>query len=94
MPVSATRFGTALMKRFKDDCREAGYACWLCGQPIDYDAPQGHPNSFEGDHAIPSSVDPGLSDDYDNLRPCHMSCNRARSNNPPEFSLGTPSELW
>lgn len=94
MPVSSTRYGIELMRRFKAECGEAGLPCWLCGQPIDYRAPQGDPNAFEGDHVIPSSVDPELADDVDNLRPSHASCNRARSNNAPSFSLGVPSERW
>jgi 5-methylcytosine-specific restriction endonuclease McrA len=50
--------------------------CWLCGEPIDYDAPAGSPDAFEADHAIPLAH--GGSDVLGNLRPAHHRCNRGR----------------
>lgn len=35
--------------------RAQGYPCALCGQPINYGLPSGHPDSFEVDEVVPVS---------------------------------------
>ena len=61
-----------------------GNTCWLCGHPID-----GLPSA---DHVIPRSR--GGSDDIENLRPAHPSCNYSRGNRPPKrrTTLSTPTD--
>lgn len=51
-----------------------GNICWLCHQPI--------PGLPSADHVIPRSR--GGTDDIENLRPAHPSCNYARGNRPPK----------
>lgn len=71
--------------------------CWICHQPIDYDADPFTPNAYELDHIIPVSCAPHLARDPNNLRPAHRRCNRNRSNHPPPKPrppLGTTSRTW
>jgi len=51
--------------------------CWLCHEPIDYDAPARTPRSFTVDEVIPRSKG-GSATDPDNLRPAHHVCNSER----------------
>lgn len=68
--------------------------CWICGQPIDYTAPAGHPDAFEADHRIPRSLAPHLAEDPANLEAAHRRCNRQRGTQPPHPDLGTTSRDW
>lgn len=55
--------------------------CWLCGQPIDYQADRRrHPNALNVDHVIPRSARPDLAFARSNLRPAHRHCNLSRGN--------------
>lgn len=58
-----------------------GAPCHLCGKPIDYSLPAGHPMSFELDEIVPVSKggDP-LS--RGNVAPAHRICNQKRGNKP------------
>ena len=67
-----------LKARFKQDSRNRRSPCHLCGQPIDYDAPPQHRDSFEADHIHPVRDRPDLAYVYGNLAPAHSRCNRAR----------------
>ena len=59
--------------------RSQGLPCALCGEPIDYDLPHGHPMAFEVDEIIPVSLggDP-LS--KENTQPTHRICNERKGN--------------
>ena len=57
-----------------------GAPCWLCGQPIDYQA-TGGPWSFHADHVTPGDPD-------SELRPAHARCNESRGAN------GGGSDFW
>lgn len=35
--------------------RDQGYPCALCGAPIDYSLPAGHPDAYEMDEVVPVS---------------------------------------
>ena len=63
----------ALRRRVADECRP----CHLCGKPIDYSLPAGHPMCYELDEIVPVSKggDP-LS--YGNVAPAHRICNQKR----------------
>jgi len=56
--------------------------CHLCGQPIDYTLPAGHPWSFEVDHLVPISRG-GDPYDYANVDAAHRICNQRRGNAMP-----------
>ena len=84
-----------LASRFERECREAGEACWICGQPIDYEADATvHPDAFQPDHYYPVSTHPELALDPANLRASHRSCNVARGDGPPPLGLGRTSRSW
>lgn len=64
---------TALRKRVK----ALGLPCALCGKPIDYSLPAGHPMSYELDEIVPVSKG-GSPYDIDNVQPAHRCCNQAK----------------
>lgn len=63
--------------------RSQGLPCALCGQPIDYSLPAGHPLSFEVDEIHPVSrwrefgyaSATAAALDRDNVQPAHRICN-------------------
>lgn len=86
---------TAAQKRIIADLRAQRHPnCWLCGQPIDYDAPKGDDLSFSGDHKKPWSKYPELREDPANYAPAHLGCNKARGNREPPAGLGLLSRVW
>ena len=89
-----SRYAKELKRTFREECRQANLACWICGQPIDYDAAPQTSNAFEPDHFYPQSTHPELAEDKSNLRPSHSSCNRSRKDGIPMPSLGGLSEVW
>lgn len=84
----------AARDRYRDECTRDDLPCHLCGQPIDYEAEQGHPDAFELDHFYPVSDYPELVEDPGNFRPSHGSCNRRRGNRAAVYSLGVTSRDW
>lgn len=89
-----SRSAKKLKVMFKQQCRDASAVCWLCGQPINYDAPPNSRDAFEPDHFYPQSTHPELAEDPENLRPSHCSCNRSRKDGVPAPRLGSLSEQW
>ena len=75
-----------------------GWACWLCGNEVDRDAPAGSPWSPTVDHVVPKSR--GGRSEPSNLRLAHRRCNGDRANRapelawPPEFGLLDAPSLW
>ena len=65
--------------------RAQGLPCHVCGMPIDYSLPAGHPMSFEVDEIVPVSRG-GSPIDRSNVAPAHRICNERRGNKP----LGKP----
>ena len=59
--------------------RAQGRPCAICGQPIDYSLPPGHPLSFEVDEIIPVSLG-GSPVDRANVQPAHRICNQRKGN--------------
>lgn len=73
-------------RRIREAIKRRGEPCGICGMPIDYGLPAGHPMSFEVDEIVPVSrfreggypnpqacaLDPG------NCRPAHRICNQKR----------------
>lgn len=69
--------------------------CWICGQPIDYQAPAGTPDAWEPDHYLPTSSHPEYGYDPANIRPSHSSCNRSRgARDQAAGDLGVASRIW
>lgn len=58
-----------------------GLPCHICGMPIDYSLPAGHPMSFEVDELVPVSMG-GSPIDRSNVAPAHRVCNEKRGNKP------------
>ena len=79
-----------------DRDRKIKAVCHICGQPIDYSIPPSSaPNSYEPDHIVPVSKDPGRELDLANIAPSHMRCNRARGTLSPKMNdLGQRSRIW
>lgn len=61
--------------------RAQGRPCHICGLPIDYSLPAGHPMSFEVDEIVPVSMG-GSPFDRDNVDAAHRICNQRRGNKP------------
>jgi hypothetical protein len=78
----------------KAEGRRRNLPCWLCGQPIDYDAPHLDPGAFSLDHIKLVSTHPWLKEDTTNHAPAHRRCNLGRGNRAPTLGLGEPSRDW
>ena len=59
--------------------KSIGAPCALCGKPIDYSLPAGHPMSFEVDEIVPVSLG-GDPLDFANTQPAHRICNQRKGN--------------
>lgn len=68
-----------------------GLPCALCGKPIDYSLPAGHPMSYELDEIVPVSLG-GSPLDPRNVQPAHRSCNQ-RKGNGRRSSCGSAGSL-
>lgn len=82
-------------KKFFLECKAEHRPCWLCGMPIDYDAPQNTTDdSYNLDHFYPVSKRPDLQHDPAGFRPSHTQCNNLRGNKDPATPIGTLSRQW
>jgi len=54
-----------------------GLPCQICGRPIDYSLPPGHPWSFEVDEDVPVSRG-GSPLSMENTGPAHRECNQRK----------------
>lgn len=82
-------------KVFFLECKAEHRPCWLCGMPIDYDAPQNTTDdSFNLDHFYPVTKRPDLQHDPAGFRPSHTQCNNLRGNKDPATPIGTLSRQW
>lgn len=60
-----------------------GLPCAICGRPIDYSLPAGHPMSYELDEIVPLArlpehMRPRAALDRSNVQPAHRICNERR----------------
>lgn len=73
-------------RKMRDDfirrARHTNQHCWLCSQPIDYQAAKRTPQSPELDHAKPVSTHPHLVYEPTNFRIAHATCNHTRGAKP------------
>lgn len=86
MATYRSRYDTRAYKKARAQFKAQGQAenapCWLCGQPIDYNAPKGNPDAHTLDHLHPVSTAPELHNDPANWRHAHAHCNSKRGNRP------------
>lgn len=68
-------------RRIRTTLKARGDDCGICRQPINYELPQYHPESFEVDHIVP--IARGGTKTLDNCQPTHRRCNRAKSDRLP-----------
>lgn len=93
----STRNMRKLKEQFKTESHTANLPCWMCGMPIDYDAPHDdwdNPDRYQLDHYYPASTHPEHYEDPANFRPSHAACNNERSDGAPSAGLGTLSRQW
>ena len=69
-----------------------GLPCHLCGKPIDYSLPAGHPLSFELDEIVPLAALPpderaAAAVDPLNVAPAHRICNERRGAKPLQSTV-------
>ena len=69
-------------RKLRARLRAEGRPCHICGMPIDYSLPAGHPWSFEVDEIVPVSRG-GSPLDYSNVDAAHRICNQRRGNRMP-----------
>ena len=68
--------------KLRNRLKQEGRPCHLCGQPIDYGLPSGHPWSFELDHVVPLARG-GDPWGYDNAAASHRICNQRKGKAMP-----------
>lgn len=75
--MSTRSTGGRPWRRAREHLKRAGAPCYLCGGPIDYEAPPLDPMAYQADHVIAKAN--GGSDRLSNLKPTHRKCNRLKS---------------
>lgn len=93
----------ARRRAIRERLKAIGAPCSLCGKPIDYALPAGHPMAFEVDEIVPVSRywEGGYASaeqcalDFRNTRPAHRRriCNQRRGNKPPRPKTGQRTGL-
>lgn len=64
-----------------------GLPCAICGKPIDYSLPPGHPMCYELDEVVPVALG-GDPLDPRNVQPAHRICNERKGAGPANASEG------
>jgi hypothetical protein len=84
MPYTTNGTRWAKLKReFRVHCEATHQPCWICREPINYQADWRHRDAFQPDHHYPVSTHPHLQYEPTNLRPSHRRCNASRGNTIP-----------
>ena len=97
MPIAGRT--TQTWRRMRKQCFQRDKAknapCWICGQPIDYNAkPSTTPDSYEPDHRHSVKTHPELAEVPENVMPSHKSCNRSKGSKAGLNNLGSLSREW
>ncbi len=71
--------------KLRQSIKRQGLPCHICGLPIDYSLPAGHPMSYELDELVPVSRLPyeqrkAAACDPSNVAPAHRRCNQRKGN--------------
>ena len=82
------------IRKIAADLRMRRGPCFICGQPIDYELPHGHPRAFQVEHVKPQSTHPHLIDDPANCVPAHAICNQSKGAREAPAKLGSTSRDW
>lgn len=69
-------------RRFAAIRARDGDDCWRCHRPMRFEGPPNCGKAATIEHITPRSK--GGTDDLDNLRLCHVGCNRHLADHPPE----------
>jgi 5-methylcytosine-specific restriction endonuclease McrA len=85
---------TARFRKLAAALRRERRRCWLCGQPINYEAGRQDDDSFTVDHIVPLSIAPDRAEDYTNFAAAHRRCNSARGARDPRPGLGDAARQW
>jgi hypothetical protein len=88
MPGKSYGRSTAKIRSLKKQMRAERMPCYICRLPINYEAKQNEPDSFELEHILPMKTHPHLAEDPANLGPSHSSCNRSKGARDVVFELG------
>ena len=64
-------------RKLRNRVRSLGLPCAICGRPIDYTLPPGHPMSYELDEICPVAIG-GDPLDPRNVQPAHRICNERK----------------
>lgn len=70
-------------RKLRARIRSLGLPCAICGRPIDYSLPAGHPMSYELDEVVPVSRG-GSPTDPRNVQPAHRICNERKGAGSPK----------
>lgn len=82
-------------KQLKAEQRAKGLPCWLCGQPINYQARDPEDDdAFSYDHVKSWHDYPELRYEPSNGRSAHQRCNKSRGRKAPSLGIGIASEKW
>ena len=81
-PGNQWMFGQAKRRQLKADLRRAyGDACWRCGHAMNFN-PLSVRRRATIEHLLARAH--GGTSDWDNVRLCHVGCNRHLGTHPPE----------
>lgn len=86
--------GSRRWSKLRAQQRAKRLPCWICGQPINYEAEWPDSDSFSVDHERPLSTYPEGAEDPANLRSAHLGCNSSRGARAPRPTLGATSREW
>ena len=81
-------------RTLKENQRAKKLACWICRQPINYQAKAPDPDSFSVDHYHHRSTHPHLAEEPENLRSAHLGCNKSRGDRHSQPDLGDTAGVW
>lgn len=94
MPAGYGR-STRNWRALRDRQKAKRLPCYHCGQPIDYDKPYPHPDSFTADHLKPKTRYPELAEDPGNVVSSHARCNWSKGDREHySAGLGGLSEVF
>lgn len=92
-PPSRGRSGSR-WRKLREQIKASRPPCYLCGQPINYQAPYPADDSFTVEHIKSWINHPELREDPANLVAAHAKCNKAKGAGEIKHELGNTLEQW